>query len=95
MAGRVLAVCAAVAAGFTSVFEAPAPVAGAVAGVVEMVGALGRAAGLRLGGSRSSWRLAAVVTGGRMLAPDGPDSLVAVADPINTSVHLGSRAAGR
>jgi hypothetical protein len=66
-----------------------------VAGVVEMVGALGRAAGRRLGGSRSSWRLASVVTGGLLLAPDGPsvmgvgvDRVVAVVDPGNTSSLL-------
>jgi len=36
--------------------------------VVEMVGALARTAGRRLGGSCSPWRLATVATGGRLLA---------------------------
>jgi len=44
-----------------------------VAAVVEMLGALARAVGRRLGGSCPPWRLAAVVTGGRLLAPAGPD----------------------
>jgi len=95
-------VCAVAAAGLGSDFVPPAPVmptavgaVGAVGAVVEMVGALGRAVGRRLGGSRSSWRLAAVVTGGRMLAPDGPDSVAGVAVPINTSARLGGRAGSR
>jgi hypothetical protein len=103
VAARVLAVCAA-AAWFGTDFTAPAPAPSAavpsagtsgVAVVVEMVGALGRAAGRRLGGSRSPWRLAAVVTGGLLLTPDGPtvtaprpDRVVAVADPGNTSSLL-------
>lgn len=95
VAGRVLAVCAAAAAGFASAFVAPAAVGGPVAAVVEMVGALGRAAGLRLGGSRSPWRLAAVVTSGRLLAPGGPDLVAGVADPGNTSSRLGGRAESR
>ena len=102
VAGGVLAVCAVAAAGLGSDFVPPAPVmptavgaVGAVGAVVEMVGALGRAVGRRLGGSRSSWRLAAVVTGGRMLAPDGPDSVAGVAVPINTSARLGGRAGSR
>jgi hypothetical protein len=86
VADRVLAVCAAAAAGFGVEFvaPAPAPAGGAVAAVVEMLGALGRAAGRRLGGSRSPWRLAAVVTSGRLLTPGGPDPVAAVADPGNT-----------
>lgn len=100
---RVLAVCAAAAAWFGRDFTAPAPTGattgaadtGAVAAVVEMVGALGRAAGRRLGGSRSPWRLAAVVSSGRLLSPDGPsltvlgsDLVVAVEDPGNTNSLL-------
>jgi len=105
---RVLAVCAAAAAWFGRDFTAPAPTGattgaadtgaadtGAVAAVVEMVGALGRAAGRRLGGSRSPWRLAAVVSSGRLLSPDGPsltvldsDLVVAVKDPGNTNSLL-------
>jgi hypothetical protein len=95
VAERVLAVCAAVAAGLGVAFCPPGPAAGPVAAVVEMLGALGRAAGLRLGGSRSPWRLAAVVTGGRLLAPGGPDLVAAVADPINTSSRLGDRPGDR
>jgi hypothetical protein len=95
VADRVLAVFGAVAAGFGAEFVPPAPVSGLVAAVVEMLGVLGRAVGRRLGGSRSPWRLAAVVTSGRLLAPDGPDPVAAVADPINTSARLGSRAGGR
>lgn len=85
VADRVLAVCAVVAAGFGAGFVPPAPVVGPVAMVVEMLGAVGRAAGLRLGGSRSPWRLAAVVTGGRLLAPAGPDLVAAVEVSINTT----------
>ena len=95
VADRVLAVCAAVVAGFGAGFVPPAATAGPVAAVVEMLGALGRAAGLRLGGSRSPWRLAALVTGGRLLAPGGPDLVAAVVDWINTSSRLGGRAGGR
>jgi len=95
VADRVLVVCGAVAAGFGVEFVPPAPAAGPVAAVVEMLGALGRAAGVRLGGSRSPWRLAALVTGGRLLAPGGPDLVTAVADPINTNSRLGGRAGGR
>lgn len=73
VAERVLAVLAAVAAELGVEFVPPAPTAEPVAAVVEMVGALSRAAARRLGGSCSPWRLAAVVTGGRLLAPDGPD----------------------
>jgi hypothetical protein len=95
VADRVLAVCGVVAAGFGVEFVPPAPVTGPVAAVVEMLGALGRAAGRRLGGSRSPWRLAALVTGGRLLAPGGPDLVVAVRDPINTTSRLGGRVRSR
>jgi hypothetical protein len=96
VADRVLGVFGAVAAGFGPDFVPPAgSLPTAVAAVVEMVGALGRAVGRRLGGSRSSWRLAAVVTSGRLLAPQGPDSVVAVEVRINTSARLGGRAGGR
>jgi len=73
VAVRVLAVLAAAAAELGVEFVPPAPTAEPVAAVVEMVGALARAAALRLGGSCSPWRLAAVVSGGRLLAPQGPD----------------------
>lgn len=96
VAGRVLSVCAATAAFLGSVFVPPAGEGfGPVAAVVEMVGALGRAVGLRLGGSRSSWRLAAMVTSGRLLAPWGPDLLAAVADRGNTSSRLVDRSVDR
>jgi hypothetical protein len=88
VADRVLAVFGAAAAGFGAEFVPPAPVAGPVAAVVEMLGALGRAAGRRLGGSRSPWRLAAVVTGGRLLAPGGPDPVAGVVVSGNTSSLL-------
>lgn len=88
VADRVLAVCGAAAAGFGTEFVPPAPAGGPVAAVVEMLGALGRAAGRRLGGSRSPWRLAAVVTGGRLLAPGGPDPVAGVAIAINTNSLL-------
>jgi hypothetical protein len=95
VADRVVAVCAAVAAGFAVSFAPPAPAATAVARMVEMVGAMGRAAGRRLGGSRSPWRLAALVTSGRLLAPAGPDLVAAVVDPANTSARLVARGRGR
>jgi hypothetical protein len=73
VAERVLAVLAAAAAQLGSEFVAPAQTAEPVAGVVEMLGALAAAVARRLGGSCSPWRLAAVLTGGRLLAAAGPD----------------------
>ena len=73
VAEGVLAVFGAVAAELGAEFVAPAPTVDPVAAVVEMVGALARAVGRRLGGSCSPWRLAAAVSGGRLLAPRGPD----------------------
>jgi hypothetical protein len=73
VADRVLAVLAASAAELGVDFAPPAATAGPVGAVVELVGALARAAALRLGGSCVPWRLAAVLTGGRLLAPDGPE----------------------
>jgi hypothetical protein len=70
---RVLAVLAAAAAELGTEFAAPAPTAGPVAAVVEMLGALAAALARRLGGSCSSWRLAAVLTGGRLLTAAGPE----------------------
>jgi hypothetical protein len=72
VAGRVPAVLAAAAAQLGTEFTAPAPRAGPVAAVVEMLGALASAVARRLGGSCSPWRLAAVLTGARLLAPAGP-----------------------
>ena len=73
VAERVLAVLAAAAAELGVEFVAPAPTAEPAAAVAELVGALARAVARRLGGSCSPWRLAGVVTGGRLLVPDGPD----------------------
>jgi hypothetical protein len=84
LAESVGAVLTAVGAGFGTAFVVPAPVAGRVGSVVEMLGALGLAAGRVLGGSVPPWRLAAVVTGGRLLSPGGPDLLVGVGVSINT-----------
>lgn len=88
VADRVLAVLGVAAAGFGTEFVPPAPAAGRVGQVVEMLGALGRAVGRRLGGSRSPWRLASVVTNGCLLAPGGPDPVVGVGYPINTNSLL-------
>jgi len=73
IAERVLAVLAATAAQLGSEFAAPAPTADPVAAVVEMLGALSAAMARRLGGSCPPWRLATILTGGRLLAPAGPD----------------------
>ena len=85
VAGRVLGALAVVAAELGTEFVPPAPTSGAVAAVVEMVGALARAAARWLVGSCSPWRLAAVVTGGRLLAPGGPDLAAGAGDAGNTS----------
>jgi hypothetical protein len=95
VADRVLAVLGAAVAGFGTEFVPPAPVAGPVAAVVEMCGALGRAVGRRLGGSRSSWRLAAVVTGGCLLAPGGPDLVAGVGNRDQHELALGRRGVSR
>ena len=73
VADRVLAVLAAAAAELGTEFAAPAPTADSVAAVVEMLGALAAAMARRLGGSCSPWRLAAVLTGGRLLTTAGPE----------------------
>jgi len=73
VADRVLAVLAAAAAELGVDFLPPTPAAGPVGAVVELVGALARGAVLRLGGSWVPWRLAAVLTGGRLLCPGGPE----------------------
>jgi hypothetical protein len=88
VADRVLAVFGVAAAGFGTDFVAPTRTRGPVAAVVEMLGALGRAVGRRLGGSRSPWRLAVVLTGGRLLSPGGPDLVVGVGNRINTNSLL-------
>jgi hypothetical protein len=73
VAERVVAVLAAVATQLGAEFVPPAPTAEPVAAVVELVGALASAMARCLGGSCSPWRLAAVLTGGRLLAPAGLD----------------------
>jgi hypothetical protein len=73
VAERVLAVLGAAAAQLGVEFAGPAATPDLVAAVVEMLGALAAGMARRLGGSCSPWRLAAVLTGGRLLAPFGPD----------------------
>jgi hypothetical protein len=85
VAQRVLAVFAAVAAQLGTEFTPPAPTADPVAAVVELLGALSSAVARRLGGSCSSWRLAAVLSGGRLLTPTGPDLGVGAALGRNTN----------
>jgi hypothetical protein len=53
--------------------------------VVELLGALAGAVARQLGGSCSPWRLAAVLTGGRLLAPTGPQLVGAGASRRNTN----------
>ena len=73
VAATVLAVVATTAARPGTDFVAPAVTAGPVQAVVELLGGLAASAARRLGGSCSPWRLAAVLTGGRLLTPAGPD----------------------
>lgn len=72
VADPVLAVLAAAAAELGTEFRAPAATAGSVAAVVELLGSVASAVARRLGGSCSPWRLAAVLSGGRLLSPGGP-----------------------
>lgn len=72
VADRVRGVLAVAAAELGTEFTAPAATAGPVAGVVELLGSLAAAVARRLGGSCSPWRLAAVLSGGRLLSPGGP-----------------------
>jgi hypothetical protein len=85
VAERVLAVLAAAAAQLGCEFTAPAPTVDPVSAVVEILGALSAAMARRLGGSCSPWRLAAVLTGGRLLAPAGPDLVARWALGRNTN----------
>ena len=85
VADPVLGALGVLAAELGGEFLPPAPTAEPVAAVVEMVGALVRAVVRRLGGSCSPWRLAAVLTGGRLLAPGGPDLAAGVGTAGNTS----------
>jgi hypothetical protein len=85
VADRVLVVLAAAAAEFGAEFVAPGLTVDRVGAVVELLGTLARAAGRRLGGSCEPWRLAAVVCGGRLLGPTGPDPDLGVGAAGNTS----------
>lgn len=85
VAEAVLASLSVLAAELGVEFVAPAPTVGPVAAVVELVGALARAAARVLGGSCSPWRLAAVVCGGRLLSPHGPDLVRGPPAGSNTS----------
>lgn len=85
VADRVLAVLADAAAQLGADFTPPAPTADPVAAVVEMLGALAASMARRLGGSCSTWHLAAVLTGSRLLAPAGPDLVVGWAVARNTN----------
>lgn len=85
VADRVLAVLAAAAAELGADFVPPAATGDPLAAVVELVGALARAMALRLGGSCSPWRLAAVISGGRLLAPNGPELALGWAMSSNTN----------
>jgi hypothetical protein len=85
VAERVLAVLAAAAAELGVEFVPPAPTAEPAATVVELLGALAAAVARRLGGSCSPWRLAAVVTGGRLLSRHGPELGPAGTVSSNTS----------
>lgn len=73
VAERVLAVLAAAATQLGVEFTPPTPTADPVAAVAELLGALSAAVARRLGGSCPPWRLAAVLTGGLLLAPAGPE----------------------
>jgi len=73
VADRVLAVLAAAAAQLGSEFTVPASTVDPVVAVVELLGTLSAAVARRLGSSCSPWRLAAVLTGARLLAPAGPE----------------------
>jgi hypothetical protein len=95
VADRVLGVLGVAAGGFGTVFVPPAPAAGPVGAVVEMVGALGRAAGRLLGGWCWAWRLVAVISGSRLLVPAGPDLVVGVGNSINTSGLLAASGVSR
>lgn len=88
IARRVLAVLAAAAAQLGTEFVAPVPTADPVSAVAELLGALSAAMARRLGGSCSPWQLAAVLTGGRLLAPTGPDLAPQWADARNTNSLL-------
>jgi hypothetical protein len=72
VAGQVRAVLAGLAAGLGAEFEVPGPAGSPVADLVALAGAVAAAAARRLGPCEP-WRLLAAATGGRLLAPEGPD----------------------
>lgn len=90
VAPQALAVLAVVAAELGTEFTPPATTADPVGAVVEMLGALAGSLARRLGGSCSPWRLAAVLTGGRLLAPTGPELAGAEASRRNTNSLWGA-----
>jgi hypothetical protein len=81
VADRVRAALLAVAAELGAEFTVPDPAGSVIADVVALVGAVAAAAVRRLGRC-APWRLAAAVTGGRLLAPPGPATPT---ESINTS----------
>jgi uncharacterized protein DUF6431 len=81
VAGRVQTVLAGLAAGLGAEFEVPGPAGSVIADLVALAGAVAAAAARRLGPCEP-WRLLAAVTGGRLLAPGGPDAYPV---PGNTS----------
>jgi hypothetical protein len=85
VADPVLAVLAVAAAELGTEFGAPAATAGPVAAVVELLGSVASAVARRLGGSCSPWRLAAVLSGGRLLSPGGPGPAAAGVLTRNTN----------
>ncbi|MDZ7576958.1 MAG: hypothetical protein U0904_02090 [Candidatus Nanopelagicales bacterium] len=88
VAARVLAVLAAAAAQLGTEFVAPVPTSDPVSAVAELLGALSAAMARRLGGSCAPWQLAAVLAGGRLLVPSGPDLTPGWAGGRNTNSHL-------
>jgi hypothetical protein len=72
VAGRVREVLAGLAAELAAEFEVPSPGGSVIADLVALAGAVAAAAARRLGPCEP-WRLLAAATGGRLLAPGGPD----------------------
>ena len=91
-AGQRNTVLAASAAELGVDFLPPAQTAGPVGAVVELVGALARGATLRLGGSWVPWRLAAVLTGGRLLCSGWSGTRCGTGDERQHEFTLGGRA---
>jgi hypothetical protein len=81
VAERARSALAAIAAELGAEFDDPGPAGSPVADVVSLVGAVAAAASRRLGPCEP-WRLAAAITGGRLLCPAGPSLSTEL---INTS----------